>query len=108
MGAHFPSCLVRTGTVSACNWKVPSGSAKTCTDGVVSLSIRTECPYVLAAALAPHRDRFLLSAVLRPNFTGWQDDLLRCAEDYGARAVLLYPQYHRYELLSPETGDRSS
>ena len=52
----------------------------------------------LAAALAPHRDRFLLSAVLRPNFTGWQDDLLRCAEDYGARAVLLYPQYHRYEL----------
>ncbi len=59
----------------------------------------------LAAALAPHRDRFLLSAVLRPNFTGWQDDLLRCAEDYGARAVLLYPQYHRYELLSPETGE---
>ena len=46
----------------------------------------------LAAARAPHRDRFLLSAVLRPNFTGWQDDLLRCAEDYGARAVLLGAQ----------------
>ncbi|HOF39491.1 MAG TPA: amidohydrolase family protein [Candidatus Hydrogenedentes bacterium] len=59
----------------------------------------------LAAAIAPHRDRFFLSAVLRPNFTGWRDDLRRCVDDYGARAVLLYPQYHCYELLAPEMED---
>ncbi len=58
----------------------------------------------LVRMIAPHRDRFLVSAVLRPDFAGWQDDLRRCVEEYGAKCVLLYPQYHRYDLLDEATG----
>ncbi|HOD50553.1 MAG TPA: amidohydrolase family protein [Candidatus Hydrogenedentes bacterium] len=59
----------------------------------------------LASAIATHCDRFIHAAVLRPDFTGWHDDLRRCAGDCGARCVVLYPQYHRYDLLSEATGE---
>jgi predicted TIM-barrel fold metal-dependent hydrolase len=59
----------------------------------------------LANAVAGHRDRLVPFAVLRPNFAGWQDDLARCADDYGMRGVVLYPNYHRYGLDEPSTGE---
>ncbi|MEA3365193.1 MAG: amidohydrolase family protein [Candidatus Hydrogenedentes bacterium] len=59
----------------------------------------------LASAIAPHGDRFIFSAVLRPDFTGWQDDLRKCVADYGAKCVLLYPQYHRYALMDEASGE---
>jgi predicted TIM-barrel fold metal-dependent hydrolase len=59
----------------------------------------------LASAVGPHRDRFVFSAVLRPDFTGWRDDLGRCVAEYGAKCVILYPQYHRYDLLGEATGE---
>ncbi len=59
----------------------------------------------LAEAIASHRDRFIFSAVLRPNFTGWPDDLMRCFEDYGAQCLILHPQYHRYELMDGAAGE---
>lgn len=52
----------------------------------------------LAKLIAPHRDRLVLLAVIRPDFTGWRDDFMRCVDEYGARGVVLYPNYHRYAL----------
>ena len=55
----------------------------------------------VAAWTKPHRDRLTPLAVLRPNFTGWRDDLARCLDDYGMKGVVLYPNYHRFELPDP-------
>lgn len=55
----------------------------------------------LARLVAPHLDRLLPVAVLRPNFTGWRDDLRRCLDDFSMRGVLLYPNYHRFDLADP-------
>jgi uncharacterized protein len=55
----------------------------------------------VAAWAKPHRDRLIPLAVLRPNFTGWQDDLTRCIDDYGMKGVVLYPNYHRFDLSDP-------
>jgi len=52
----------------------------------------------LARWIAPHRDRLVQAAVLRPNFTGWRDDLEKCVSEYEIRAVVLYPNYHRFDL----------
>ncbi|HOZ45410.1 MAG TPA: amidohydrolase family protein [Candidatus Hydrogenedentes bacterium] len=52
----------------------------------------------LDRVIAAHRDRFVPFAVLRPTITGWFDDLRRCVDSYGMRGLVLYPNYHRYEL----------
>lgn len=52
----------------------------------------------LSTQIAPHRNRLIPLAVIRPNFTGWQDDLARCVEEYGARGMVLYPNFHRFAL----------
>jgi predicted TIM-barrel fold metal-dependent hydrolase len=52
----------------------------------------------LARAIAAHRDRLIPFAVLRQNFAGWDDDLERCVGEFGVRAVVLYPNYHRFGL----------
>ncbi len=36
--------------------------------------------------------------VIHPGLPDWQDDLKRCREDHGMKAVRLYPGYHGYEL----------
>lgn len=59
----------------------------------------------VALAIAAYRDRFVFSAVLRPDFTGWEDDLGRCVAEYGAKCVLLYSQYHRYDLMGEATDE---
>ncbi len=48
-----------------------------------------------------HRDRLLPAAVIRPDFTGWLEDLQWCVLEQGVRAVVLYPNYHGYELTDP-------
>lgn len=52
----------------------------------------------LAEIIAPYRDRFVFFAVLRPNFTGWEDDLRTCCDAFGARGIVLYPNYHEFDL----------
>ncbi|MCC6694953.1 MAG: amidohydrolase family protein [Candidatus Hydrogenedentes bacterium] len=59
----------------------------------------------LARAIAPHRDRLVPLAVVRPEFAGWQDDLTRCLESHGMRGVVLYPNYHLYDLDDPEATE---
>ena len=56
----------------------------------------------LFRAVAPHRDRFMPMAVLKPGFAGDLDDLERCLGDYGMTGLVLHPTYHHYTLDTPE------
>ncbi len=59
----------------------------------------------LSNAVAAHRDRFVPVAVIRPNFAGWERDLLQCFEEFGMRGLTLYPNYHRFSLNDSETQE---
>ena len=65
-------------------------------------SIRTTVTPRVAAWTAPHRDRLVPFAVLRPNLTGWEADLDRCLGDHGMCGLVLHPNYHGYALNAPE------
>ena len=51
---------------------------------------------------APHRDRLVPFAVLKPQFTGAIEDLRRCVEEEGMRGLVLHPNYHRFALDAPQ------
>ncbi|MCP4640887.1 MAG: amidohydrolase family protein [bacterium] len=55
----------------------------------------------LYAAVAPHADRLMPFAVVKPNFTLCEEDLAKCLGAYGMRGVVLHSNYHRYELDDP-------
>ncbi|MBL8295409.1 MAG: amidohydrolase family protein [Bryobacterales bacterium] len=52
----------------------------------------------IAADLARHRDRLIGCAVLNPAYAGWRDDLRTCHEEFGMKALRLYPRWHNYKL----------
>ncbi|MCC6367671.1 MAG: amidohydrolase family protein [Bryobacterales bacterium] len=52
----------------------------------------------VAAEIKSHRDRLMGCAVLNPGYAGWQDDLKTCHEEFGMRALRLYPRWHNYKL----------
>ncbi len=47
------------------------------------------------------RDRLIPFAVVNPFYTGWQDDLKICHEEFGMKGLRLYPKWHNYSLSSP-------
>lgn len=47
--------------------------------------------YLLGPKLFP-------ACVINPTFLGWEQDLLICVHDFGAKAVKLYPGYHHYAV----------
>ncbi|MCL4215407.1 MAG: amidohydrolase family protein [Candidatus Hydrogenedentes bacterium] len=55
----------------------------------------------LARIVARTRDRFVPFAVIRPDFTGWEDDLTKCYARYGMKGIVLHPGYHGYTLNEP-------
>jgi hypothetical protein len=59
----------------------------------------------LLRAVRNHGDRFVPLAVVRPNYTGWADDLRRCLDDCGMRGLVMYPNYHRFSLSDAENHD---
>ncbi|MBI4558443.1 MAG: amidohydrolase family protein [Candidatus Hydrogenedentes bacterium] len=59
----------------------------------------------LVTWVQPHRNRLIPLAVIKPTFRAWREDLRRCFEEYGMRGVVLYPNYHRYELTSSSLHD---
>ena len=44
---------------------------------------------------------FLAIGTLNPNHPRWQDDLKRCQQTHGMKALRLYPGFHRYTLADP-------
>lgn len=55
----------------------------------------------VAAEIARHRDRLMGAAVLNPAYAGWRDDLKICHEEFGMKALRLYPRWHNYRLTDP-------
>jgi predicted TIM-barrel fold metal-dependent hydrolase len=56
----------------------------------------------LAADCAHHGpDLFLPIGTLNPTHPRWQDDLKRCQQTHGMKALRLYPGFHRYTLADP-------
>jgi len=47
-----------------------------------------------------HRDRLIGAAVLNPTYAGWRDDLKICHEEFGMKALRLYPRWHNYKLTA--------
>lgn len=52
----------------------------------------------LAEQVAGHEDRLVPFAVINPSYIDWEHDLRVCVEDFGARGLRLYPNYHNYGL----------
>jgi hypothetical protein len=59
----------------------------------------------VAAEIAHHRDRFTGAAVVNPAYAGWKDDLKICHEEFGMKALRLYPRWHNYRLTDPACLD---
>ncbi len=57
----------------------------------------------VAAEIARHRDRLTGAAVLNPAYAGWKDDLKICHEEFGMKALRLYPRWHNYRLTDPHS-----
>ena len=59
----------------------------------------------LAEEIEPYRDRLIPFATLNPKYIAWREDLERCVNDLGMKGLRLYPLYHRYNLLDPESRE---
>lgn len=59
----------------------------------------------VAAEVKAHRDRLVPVAVLNPAYAGWRDDLKACREEFGMRAVRLFPNWHNYRPTDPRCLD---
>lgn len=59
----------------------------------------------IAAEIKAHKDRLIGCAVLNPLYAGWRDDLTISHEQFGMRAVRLYPRWHNYRLTDPACGE---
>jgi len=55
----------------------------------------------LAEEVRGHSDRLIPFAVINPFYTGWQDDLKICHEEFGMKGLRLYPKWHNYQLSNP-------
>ena len=52
-----------------------------------------------------HGDRLVPVGTVNPAFPGWERDLKQCRDEFGARAVKLFPTYHGYAPDCPECSD---
>lgn len=52
----------------------------------------------LSAEVSAHADRLIPCAVLNPAYAGWREDLKICRQQFGMKAVRLYPRWHNYKL----------
>ena len=52
-----------------------------------------------------HGDRLVPVGTVNPAFPGWERDLKQCRDDFGARAVKLFPAYHGYAPDRTECSD---
>jgi len=55
----------------------------------------------LAKLIEPHRDCLIPFAVLKPHFALCEKDLEKCVAEYGMKGLVLYPNYHQFDLTDP-------
>ncbi len=56
------------------------------------------------ADIRNHADRLMLVAAVNPAYPGWQEDMTRLCDDLSAVGIRLFPNYHAYDLTSPEVS----
>ncbi|MBU6174004.1 MAG: hypothetical protein KGQ60_09380 [Planctomycetes bacterium] len=59
----------------------------------------------LYQATRSHPTRFLTVCTLNPKYVGWEDDLKQAVEQWGMKAVALYPSHHGYQWNDPFVAD---
>jgi len=59
----------------------------------------------VAAEIKGHGDRLTGAAVLNPAYAGWREDLKICHEEFGMKALRLYPRWHNYKLTDKSCVD---
>jgi predicted TIM-barrel fold metal-dependent hydrolase len=57
------------------------------------------------AEIKPHRHRLIGCAVLNPAYAGWRTDLRICHEEFGMKALRLFPNWHNYRLADKACVD---
>lgn len=55
--------------------------------------------------IAAHADRLIPFAVINPTYADWEHDLEVCVEEFGARGLRLYPNYHNYALADARSNE---
>ncbi len=58
----------------------------------------------IAPDIAKHSDRLMLVAAINPAYPGWEWDLERSRNELSVVGVRLFPNYHAYDLASPEVA----
>lgn len=58
----------------------------------------------LVLDMRKHADRLLLVAAFNPAYPGWEDDLTHSREELSAVGIRLFPNYHGYDLNSPDVS----
>lgn len=59
----------------------------------------------VAAEIRRHSDRLSGCAVINPAYAGWKDDWRICREEFGMKALRLYPRWHHYRLTDEACGE---
>lgn len=49
------------------------------------------------------KDRFIHFAVINPIYAGWREDLNTSVNKLGVKGVRMYPKYHDYGIIDPES-----
>ena len=55
--------------------------------------------------ISGHADRLIPVGTVNPAFPGWERDLKQCRDEFGCRAVKLFPTYHGYAVDRAECSD---
>lgn len=56
------------------------------------------------ADVRKHADRLMLVAAVNPAYPGWEQDVMRSRDALSAVGIRLFPNYHAYDLTSPEVS----
>jgi uncharacterized protein len=74
-------------------------------DGLLHKDIASVNARLVDACTDEGEGRLLPFGSVNPTLPDWQDDLRRCAEEFGMQGIRLHPNYHGYKLDDPRFGE---